>query len=209
MAKQALLGNKLRRLRRRQGLTQVGMAGQLGISPSYLNLIEHNQRTLTLPLLHKLGQRYGVDLSDFSGTEEARLLAELTELFADPVLREHDIAREALSELVGASPEIARAMLALYRGFRNAQEDVLGLTEQLAEDPYISLAFHRLLTVLTSLRSYSEILQDNADLPSDRRQHFVEILAQDSQTLLRDILAQEHGSDSDHASQVQAYPTTF
>ena len=62
MAQKAWLGNKVRRLRRDQGLAQVEMARRLGISPSYLNLIEHNQRPLTLPLLLKLGQEFNVDL---------------------------------------------------------------------------------------------------------------------------------------------------
>ncbi|WP_148294317.1 helix-turn-helix domain-containing protein, partial [Azospirillum sp. B506] len=51
MEKKAMLGPKVRRLRRDQGLTQAQMADQLGISPSYLNLIEHNQRPVTVPLL--------------------------------------------------------------------------------------------------------------------------------------------------------------
>ena len=83
MPRQAMLGNKVRRLRNEQGLTQVAMATQLGISPSYLNLIEHNQRALNRPLLLKLSECFEVDLKSFSGNEEARLLADLTELFGD------------------------------------------------------------------------------------------------------------------------------
>ena len=79
MAQKAWLGNKVRRLRRDQGLAQVEMARRLGISPSYLNLIEHNQRPLTLPLLLKLGQEFNVDLRSFSDNEDARLLADLNE----------------------------------------------------------------------------------------------------------------------------------
>jgi transcriptional regulator with XRE-family HTH domain len=183
LAKHALLGNKLRALRRRQGLTQVEMAAQLGISPSYLNLIEHNQRALTLALLLKLAEAYDVDMQAFSGTEEARLLADLTELFGDPVLREHEIGRQALSELVGTVPEVTRAIFSLYRAYRNAREDVLGLTERLADNPYLSVACHRLLTFLTSIRSCSEILQDNLDLPLERRRHFVDILVRESENL--------------------------
>jgi transcriptional regulator with XRE-family HTH domain len=173
----------LRALRRRQGLTQVEMAAQLGISPSYLNLIEHNQRALTLALLLKLAEAYDVDMQAFSGTEEARLLADLTELFGDPVLREHEIGRQALSELVGTVPEVTRAIFSLYRAYRNAREDVLGLTERLADNPYLSVACHRLLTFLTSIRSCSEILQDNLDLPLERRRHFVDILVRESENL--------------------------
>ena len=54
MSDRAQLGSKVRRLRQAHGLTQVDMAKRLGISPSYLNLIEHNQRPLTRSLLMKL-----------------------------------------------------------------------------------------------------------------------------------------------------------
>ncbi len=183
MAKHALLGNKLRGLRRRRGVTQVEMAARLGISPSYLNLIEHNRRALTRPLLLKLAEAYDVDMQAFSGTEEARLLADLSELFADPVLRGHEVGRQALGELVGNAPEVMPALFSLYRAYRNAREDVLGLTERLADNPYLSVASHRLLTLLTSIRSCSEILQDNIDLPVERRRHFVDILVQESENL--------------------------
>ena len=185
MAKHALLGNRLRGLRQHRGVTQVEMATRLGISPSYLNLIEHSRRALTRPLLLKLAEAYDVDMQAFSGTEEARLLAELSELFADPVLRGHEVGRQALGELVGNVPEVMPALFSLYRAYRNAREDVLGLTERLADNPYLSVTCHRLLTLLTSIRSCSEILQDNIDLPVERRRHFVDILVQESENLTK------------------------
>ena len=62
MAEKPRLGNKVRKLRLRHGLTQVDLAGRLGISASYLNLIEHNQRAVTVPLLLKLGQLFEINL---------------------------------------------------------------------------------------------------------------------------------------------------
>ena len=127
MPQKAWLGNKVRRLRREQGLAQVEMAARLGISPSYLNLIEHNQRPLTLPLLLRLAQEFDIDLRSFSDNEEARLLAELTELLGDPLFREHDLSREDLKQLVAASPNACNAVLALFRNYRSARDDVRAL----------------------------------------------------------------------------------
>ena len=75
MASKAMLGNRLRRLRRDKGLTQVQLAEQVGISPSYLNLIEHNQRPVTVPLLLKLTEALGADLSAFNTGDEKIFLA--------------------------------------------------------------------------------------------------------------------------------------
>src|SRR5689334_17506801 len=85
------LGAKVRALRRREGLTQVQLAEQLGVSASYLNLIEANRRPLPANLLIKLAQLFGIDVSTFATDDDGRLVADLTEAFADPVLEGYDL----------------------------------------------------------------------------------------------------------------------
>jgi predicted transcriptional regulator/transcriptional regulator with XRE-family HTH domain len=127
MARKALLGAKLRRLRQDRGLTQAQMAGELGISPSYLNLIEHNERPVTVALLLKLGKAFDVDLQALSDDDERKLTLALREVFADGALQQHEIRPEEVQELVGASPRAARAIIDLYRAFRSAREDAQAL----------------------------------------------------------------------------------
>jgi predicted transcriptional regulator/transcriptional regulator with XRE-family HTH domain len=131
MARKALLGNKIRRLRQDRGLTQQQMAEQLGISPSYLNLIEHNERPVTVPLLLKLGQNFEVDLQDLSEEDERKLAMGLREVFADATLRNHEIRAEELRGMVDAAPNAAKGIIELYRAYKAAREDaqalVLGL----------------------------------------------------------------------------------
>jgi transcriptional regulator with XRE-family HTH domain len=131
MARHGFLGHKLRRLRRQSGLTQVAMAEQLEISPSYLNLIEHNQRALTLPLIAKVTEQMGMDLGAFSGSEEARTLAELTELLSDPLFSELQVKRAELNDVVGSAPMLCQAILRLYRAYRQARDEVHGLSQRL------------------------------------------------------------------------------
>ena len=181
MAQKAWLGNKVRRLRRDQGLAQVEMARRLGISPSYLNLIEHNQRPLTLPLLLKLGQEFNVDLRSFSDNDDARLLGELTELLGEPLFREHDLGREDIKQLVATSPSACHAMLGLFRGYRRAREDVRALAERVSDDTYLATSMHELRQLLATIRSFSEILHDYADLDDARRQQIHEILVTESE----------------------------
>jgi predicted transcriptional regulator/transcriptional regulator with XRE-family HTH domain len=183
MARHGFLGHKLRRLRRQSGLTQVAMAEQLEISPSYLNLIEHNQRALTLPLIAKLTEQLGMELEAFSGNEEARTLAELTELLSDPLFAELQIKRAELNDVVGSAPMLCRAILQLYRAYLQARDEVHGLSQRLTEDPFLAESSHRLLTLLTSVRSFSEILQDNVGLAEVKRREFAGILVQESENL--------------------------
>src|SRR5580692_11288339 len=75
------LGPKVRALRRRESLSQVQLAERLGISPSYLNLIESNRRPLPATLLIKLAQLFGTDLHAFGADDDARLVSDLLEVF--------------------------------------------------------------------------------------------------------------------------------
>ena len=74
-------GQRIRRVRKERGLTQARMADDLGISTSYLNLIERNQRPLTAQTLLKLADAYDIDLKEFSGSGEARAMTQLQEVF--------------------------------------------------------------------------------------------------------------------------------
>ena len=85
MAKNPYLGRKVRALRTRERLTQAALAQRLGISPSYLNLIEHDQRPVSANLLLKLAQVFDLDLRALAATEDAKLVAELSEALVDPV----------------------------------------------------------------------------------------------------------------------------
>jgi len=119
----ALLGNKLRRLRQERELTQKQMAERLGISASYLNLIEHDERPVTVSLLLKLGQVFDVDLQELSDQPERRLALALREVFADAGLQAVEIDAEEIRRLVASAPSAARAMVDLYRAWRLARED--------------------------------------------------------------------------------------
>ena len=80
--KKTFMGVKLRRLRAERGLSQTAMAQALGLSPSYLNQIEQNQRPLTVAVLLKISRALGVDVQAFSEDEEARLVAAMQEALA-------------------------------------------------------------------------------------------------------------------------------
>ena len=102
------------------------LAARLGISPSYLNLIEHDQRGVTASLLIKLTETLRVDLGALSGIAERQLETGLREAFADPLLGIEPVPDAELSS-VAASPAAARAVLALYRAWRVAREESGGI----------------------------------------------------------------------------------
>ena len=126
-------GKRIRRLRRELGLTQTAMADDLGISSSYLNLIESNQRPLSVQLLLRLNDAYDIDLKELSGEEDARIAASLKEVFSDPLFQELKITNNELTDIVGTSPDAAQAMFVLYRAYRETITNAATITEQMAD----------------------------------------------------------------------------
>lgn len=118
----AKLGARVRGIRRREGLTQVQLAERLGISPSYLNLIEHNRRPLPAPLLIKLAQLFQLDLQAFGAEDDQELTSSLMEAFGDPVFDPYELTSGEVQELVSQNPNLARAVLALYGAYRRNQQ---------------------------------------------------------------------------------------
>ena len=118
------LGSKVRALRRREQLSQKEMAERLDISPSYLNLIEHDRRPLSAALLIKLARTFQVDLESFAGDEEEATVSDLVEVFADPLFEAEQLGPAEVKELAQSSPAAARAVLRLYEHLRATREQV-------------------------------------------------------------------------------------
>jgi predicted transcriptional regulator/DNA-binding XRE family transcriptional regulator len=133
MATTSPLGAKVRAVRRRKGMTQSQLADRLGISASYLNLIEHHRRPLPAPLLIRLAEVLELDLKTFSAEHDARSVADLLEVFGDPIFEAHDLAAAEVREMAAASPQVARAVVALYHAFRGAREAANTLASRVAE----------------------------------------------------------------------------
>ncbi|GAC1627458.1 MAG: hypothetical protein NVS4B4_10650 [Bradyrhizobium sp.] len=62
--KKLFVGPRFRRIRQQLGLSQTQIAEGLGISPSYINLIERNQRPVTAQILLRLAETYDLDLPE-------------------------------------------------------------------------------------------------------------------------------------------------
>jgi predicted transcriptional regulator/DNA-binding XRE family transcriptional regulator len=127
-------GGRLKRLRQRLGLSQTQMAGEIGVSPSYLNLIERNQRPLTVQVLLKLSGVYGVDVAELSGDDGAGAVEALKEVFSDPLLVGEIASPAELSDFADAAPNAARGMTRLFEAYREALERLSDLSRSMASE---------------------------------------------------------------------------
>ena len=124
-------GPRVRRIRNGLGLTQTAMAEALEISPSYLNLIERNQRPLTVQLLLKLAAVYKVDLDELQG-EAGGTASQLREVFADALLAGEVPGDHELIEVAEAAPNAANGIVKLYRAYREQAARLSDLADLLA-----------------------------------------------------------------------------
>src|ERR1700754_461002 len=111
------MGVRLRRFREQRSLTQAALARALGISASYVNQIESDQRPLTSPVLLRLVSAYGVDPREFSAEAADRLVAQLRDVFGDPGAGEA-VSLGAARELAPTMPARARFVVELHSRYR-------------------------------------------------------------------------------------------
>ena len=119
LQRKLFLGARLKRLRRERGLNQSQMAEQLGISGSYLNHLERNQRPVTAGILLRLAEAFDVDVKTFAAENaDSSGATQLGEIFADPMLADLGVGRYELVELADNAPSVAEGITRLYTAVR-------------------------------------------------------------------------------------------
>ncbi len=179
----APIGLKIRERRKAIGRTQASLAAQVGISASYLNLIEANKRQIGGQLLRRLADALDVKLETLDGAAERRLAEHLQEFNAEPLLRDREMTPAAAFDLVGRHPEWARALITLYRAYQDQKQIVNALSDRLNQDPFLGAAVHGMLSHVAAIRSTAEILTSVDDLEAGQRGRFDQIIDSESRQL--------------------------
>jgi predicted transcriptional regulator/DNA-binding XRE family transcriptional regulator len=123
------IGPHLRRLRIERGETQGAMARALGISASYVNLLENNERSVSVSVLLRLFEVYGVDWRDIADEDGTSQLVDLRAVMQDPLFAE---TRPDLPQMRAAlvhSPGLVQSFLRLHSAYQAATDQLLSLTE--------------------------------------------------------------------------------
>ena len=134
MAK-TFIGPRLRRLRLEKEQTQAQMGKALGISTSYVNLLEKNERSVSVPVLLKLFEIYGVDWRDIAEDEDASTFADLRGALADPLFDGLNADLGQLRAALTHSPDLAAAFLRLHRAYGSAVDQLMSVAESSTGEP--------------------------------------------------------------------------
>ena len=173
-----LIGTRIRERRRAKKLTQTALAQTIGISASYLNLIEHNRRGIAGRTLLAIARELDLQPSDLAEGADASLINDLTETAkSDPQITPET---DRIEEFVGRYPGWAKLLGSLSRSLQDQRQVLTAMTDQIAYDPFVSETMLEILSNITAIRSTAGILATADDIPSDIQQKFVKNLHNDS-----------------------------
>jgi predicted transcriptional regulator len=169
------------------------MAEALEISPSYLNLIERNQRPLTVQLLLKLASVYKIDPDELQGDGPGAVAA-LKEVFADPLLAGELPGDQEVIELAEAAPNAAAALIKLHRAYREQAGRLSDLSDILAREGHdTTMAAARL--PMDEVRDRFEHRPNHFPALEEEAEAFAKLIGSSEELAidLRDWLKREHG----------------
>ncbi|WP_435136969.1 short-chain fatty acyl-CoA regulator family protein [Pseudopelagicola sp. nBUS_19] len=181
MSRDTLTGSRIRERRVMQGMRQAELAKEVGISASYLNLIEHNRRRIGGKLLVNIAQVLNVETSLLSKGAEAALIASLREAAAITEMGHQEL--QQIDEFAGRFPGWAALVEQQYHRLESLERTAVTLADRLTHDPHLAASVHEMLTMVTAIRSTAGILAETKELEPEWRNRFQRNLNEDSQRL--------------------------
>ena len=181
MTGEGLTGSRIRERRQIAKLRQADLAKQIGISASYLNLIEHNRRRIGGKLLLRIANVLDVEPSTLSEGAEATLISALRE--AEAALDTGHVELDRIEEFAGRFPGWAALLAAAQRRLVQMDHAVEALNDQLAHDPALAASVHEVLSTAASIRSTASILAETDSLEKDWLNRFHANINEDSARL--------------------------
>ncbi|MFI6578477.1 short-chain fatty acyl-CoA regulator family protein [Nocardiopsis sp. NPDC050513] len=182
-------GPRLRGLRRERSLSQVELARELGISAGYLNQMEHNQRPLSVPVLLRVTEVFGVDPGFFATGDTTRLIAELREALVDAPSGDR-VGPDELDELATSLPSVARALVDLHRRYRDASAQAAALAEGRGDGPAPApMAYEQVRDFFYARQNYIGELDERAEELAGRE----DVAPGQAHTVLTRVLGERHG----------------
>ena len=211
MPMQRLVGSRIRERRLDLGLRQAAVAETVGISPSYLNLIEHNRRRIGGKLLADLARALDVDTALLSDGADTQMLDQMRAAAASTT---GSAEVERTEELAARYPGWSALIAAQARKIAVLEEKSRVFNDRLAYDPQLAGSLHEVISAVSAIRSSASILVGPEELDRDWQRRFHENihndsvrLAASSEALITYLEAPEALQDQSGSSfeQVEAY----
>ncbi|MFC3058109.1 helix-turn-helix transcriptional regulator [Paenirhodobacter populi] len=183
MARIALTGTRIRERRTILRIRQADLARSVGISPAYLNLIEHNRRRIGAPLLAQLAEALGTSAVALAEGAEAILFDGLRMAAAagDPGGAPAELDR--IEEFASLFPGWAGLLVNRQERVASLERMVETYADRLSHDPFLLDALHELLSGVTALRSTATILAETEDIEPEWQGRFLRTIGEEGERL--------------------------
>ncbi len=185
------IGRKIRDRREAAGLTQSQFAERLGISTSYLNQIENNQRPVSAAVLLELAEKFQIDLSDLAHADGDRMYSALAEALSDPLYDNQRPSRQELKLITQNAPSLARALIVSHQAYRRATEQLVSLDETLVRSASVAEP-----TPYEEVRDFFHFVDNyvhELDIAAEALATRLEVADREPGTVLADYLESQHG----------------
>ncbi len=180
------IGHRIRAQRKAKGMTQTALAQVLGISVSYINLIEHDKRSIGGALLNRLTEALDLDVATLDGAQERRMLDALEQIAADPGISDPQLHPESARDLIARHEPWAKTLVAMRQANSRDQSLIAALSDRLNHDPLLNSSVHDMLSSAAAIRSVADIYAETPDLDTAQRQRF-DVILQEEATRLSNV----------------------
>ena len=171
------IGHLVRNARQKNGMTQTALASAMGVSVSYINLVEHDRRRLSRERLLDISNILGIDSDTLDGESERELLLELEQLTSDPAVASLALDRGECRNLISQHKSWAEALVAFHRAGQRDQGLIAAFSDRLNHDPMLNDSIHEMLNASTAIRSIATIYDEGGEVSTEQRERFDDILS--------------------------------
>jgi XRE family transcriptional regulator, fatty acid utilization regulator len=185
------IGRKVRELRETNKATQAAFAERLGISTSYLNQIENNQRPVSAAVLLSLAEKFQIDIGSISAGDSDRLLSALLEAMADPLFDGYSPSLQELKLVVQNAPGFAHSLITCHQAYRRNSEQLASFDDQLGRASTFTEP-----TAYEEVRDFFHFVDNyihDLDLAAERVALNLGIPERDAGAALAEYLESKHG----------------
>ena len=126
------IGPKIKAFRRQLGIQANKLSEQIGISASYLNLIESGKRNIDSNLIIKICSELRINVSDLTSKSDLNLENDISELLSDEIFEDLDILGPEVKDLVASNPKMAKALIKLGDNFKQKDHDIVNKVENIS-----------------------------------------------------------------------------
>lgn len=179
----SLIGTRIREKRRSQKISQTALADMVGISASYLNLIEHNRRGIAGKTLLSLAKALDINPAYLTEGADQGLVDRIKKAATKNNTVQSEIVRT--EEFIGRFPGFASLIENLFDQIEIQEQNLQALSDKISNDPFFAEAIHLMLSTITTISSTADILKHNRDITEERQIKFLSNLLGESTRLTK------------------------